>query len=43
VFVKRVAERQSLVGPFDGELGVCREMVNLLPLKIKKMYGEMNG
>jgi KIF-binding protein len=41
LFVKRVEERQSLVGPFHGELGVCRDMVNLLPLKIKKMYNNL--
>jgi KIF-binding protein len=42
LFVKKLEQRPTLMGPFAAELGVCREMTNLLPLKIKKLFNEGN-
>ncbi|KXJ82756.1 hypothetical protein RP20_CCG011376 [Aedes albopictus] len=41
-FVKNCEQNESLGAHFKAEMGVCKEMNTLLPLKIKKLQNELN-
>lgn len=43
LFVKSCEERKTIADSMKGELGVCKEMTVLLPLKIQKLQNEMNA